>query len=124
VDILTDVANGDQFDHVMCKLAVKNSVSIEFRFLDLLQSYSKTRSRLLANFIRNAGLVRKFGVPFVVTSGAMSKWDMRSPHDLMIFGRILGFQDPELKNAMSSALVEENRKKLSGKKVMQGVETI
>lgn len=124
VDVITDVASTGNLDFVMCKLAADHSIAIEFSFIDLLQSYSKTRSRLLAQFIKNAKLVKKYKTPFMITSGALSKWDMRSPHDLMVFGKTLGFQDPEMKAAMSSELLDENRKRLSGKKVMQGVERI
>lgn len=124
VDVVTDVANNDRLDHVMCRLAAEHSIAIEFCFIDLLQSYSKSRARILSNMNRNAELVRKFRSPFVITSGALSKWDMRSPHDIMVFGRTLGFQDPELKEAISGEMIDSNRKRFTGKIVMKGVERI
>ena len=124
VDVVTGVANNDKLDHVMCKLASKHGIAIEFSFIELLQSYSKTRTRILANLNKNAHLVKKFKTPFVIASGALSKWDMKSPHDIMVFGKTLGFQEPELKAAMSNSLIEENKKRLSGKIVMKSVESL
>ena len=124
IDVVTNVANESQLDYVMCRLAEKHNIAIEFSFLDLLQSYSKTRSRLLANYIKNANIVRKYNTRFMITSGALSKWDLRSPHDLGIFAKMLGFQDPEIKAAMSPELLDENKKRLSGKRIMRDVEEI
>jgi ribonuclease P/MRP protein subunit RPP1 len=124
VDVVTGVSGEASLDYVMCRLAKKNGIHVEFSFAELLQSYSKSRSRILGSQVRNAAMVRKYGTPFLLTSCALSKWDMRSPHDMMVFGRTLGFQDPEMKDAMSSAFLEENRKKLSGKKIAHGIEKI
>ena len=111
-------------DHTMVRLAKKNNVAIEFGLSDLIQSSKVSRSRLLHNLLENAKLVRKYKAPFVLTSGAFDYSGLRSPSELLSFGRVLGFQDPEIKQALSDFIVKENRKRLSGKWVMPGVEIV
>ncbi len=109
-------------DHVMVKLAAKNNVSVCFDFHGLLVSSRRSRVQLMNSMLEAAKLVRKFKAPFVMASGAVEPYDLRSASDLLSFGRTLGFRDPEIKNAMSDRIVSENRKRLSGKWVMPGVE--
>jgi RNase P/RNase MRP subunit p30 len=47
---------------------------------------------------------------------------MRSPHDITVFGKILGLSESQVKLGISDRLIKENRKRLSGKWVMPGVE--
>ncbi len=125
VDILLHPEMGREdsgLDHIMVKLAKKNNVAIEFGLNDVIYAYKKTRARILNSLIKNADLVRKYKAPFVITSGAFSEWDLRSPSELLSFGRFLGFKDPEIKKALSNWIVKENRKRLSGNWIMPGVE--
>ena len=108
----------------MAKLAKKNNVSIEFSLSDLIQTSKLSRSKILHDLMENAKLVKKYKTPFVLTSGSFDCFGLRSPSELLSFGRVLGFQDPEIKNALSDFIVKENRKRLSGKWVMPGVEVV
>ena len=112
------------FDHTMAKLAKKNDVAVEFGFNDLIYTYKLTRVRVLHNMINNAKLARKFNAPFVLASGAFNQWNLIPPSGLISFGRILGFQQPEIIMALSDFIIRKNRKRLSGKWVMPGVEVI
>ena len=92
VDILCHPESGREdpgFDHVMARLARKNGVAIEFSFRSLLMSYGKGRSRIFEAMRENAKVVRKYNAPFVLTSGAISRWDLRSPSELISFGKML-----------------------------------
>ena len=110
------------FDHVGAKLGAKNNVFIQFSFGELLHYNKRSRVQLLANMEKAATLVRKFRTPFAITSGAKEPFDLRGPGNLLSFGRILGFQDPDIKKSMSDSIVRENRKRLGRKWVMPGVE--
>jgi ribonuclease P/MRP protein subunit RPP1 len=124
VDILTGfcLPGSCGLNHIMAKLAAKNNVSIGFEFGDILHSHEKSRTSILSMLLHAAKLVRKFRAPFILTSGALSPWDLRAPSELQAFGRVLGFKDPEIKKALGNGIVEENRKRLSGKWIMPGVE--
>ncbi len=133
VDILLHPENKEQgqesrydsgLDHVMVKLAKKNNVHIEFSLNDVIYTSKKTRASILKSLLQNTKLVRKYNAPFVITSGAWSAWNMRAASDLLSFGKYLGFQDPEIKKALSAAPLVENKKRLSGKWVAPGVEIV
>ena len=112
------------FDHIMAKLARENNVAVEFSMSDLVYTYKKARADILKNLLHNAKLVRKFKVPFVLTSGAFSEWNLRAPSELISFGRVLGFSDPQIQKALSDNIIKENRKRLDKKFVMPGVEVV
>lgn len=125
VDILAHPERGRDdsgLDHVMAALARKNSVSVEFNFGELLRSYKKGRTEILSHLMKNAKLARKYKAPFTITSGALSAWGLRSASELNAFGKILGFTEPQIRKALSENLLAENRKRLSGKWIMPGVE--
>ena len=114
--------NDSGLDYVMAKFAKENHVAIEFNFRSLLMSYKKSRSDVFARMLENAKLVKKYKTPFVITSGALEPWDARSPSEMTAFGKILGLNPRDIKANLSGARIEENRKRLSGKWVMPGVE--
>lgn len=124
VDMLVSPSNNlnPGFNHIMARLCKKNNVSVCFAFHELLYSYKRSRSGVMSHFLEIAKLLRKYRAPFVIASGALSGWDMRSPSELISLGRVLGFQDREIKSSLSDRIIRENRKRLSGKFIMPGVE--
>lgn len=121
VDILTHHEDM-RINQVLAKLAAKNNISIGFIFSNILLSYKRTRISLFSDMIKDAKILKKYKAPFVLSSGSLNEWDLRSPSDLMAFGRLLGFQDNHLRKAMSSGIIRENRKRLGKKWIMPGVE--
>ncbi len=109
-------------NYVLVRLAKKNNVSVLFDFNEILYSSRKTRVELMSYMGEAAKLIKKYRAPFVISSGAMTPFDLRSPSELISFGRILGFKDPEIKVSLSDKIIIENRKRLGGKWVMPGVE--
>ncbi len=111
-------------NHVIAKLARKNNVAVCIEFNQILMSYGKQRASLFSALLETARMCRKYNAPVIICSGAVSEWDVRSPEDLVAFGKSLGLNEKELKNAMRGTLLEENRKRLSGRWVMPGVEKL
>jgi len=125
VDVLAhpELGRSDSgIDYIMAKLAKEHDVAIEFNFRNMLLSSRKTRSDIFSRMMENAQLVRKYKVPFILTSGAVEPYDLRSPSELMSFGRLLGLSPKHAKLAISASMLEENRKRLGGKWIMPGVE--
>jgi ribonuclease P/MRP protein subunit RPP1 len=125
IDILTHPELGRQdggIDYVMANLAKENNVAIEFNFRNLLLSYKKRRAEIFSYMLENAKIVKKVKAPFVITSGALEAYDLRSPYDLLSFAKTLGFSQKDAKLALSNNIIEENRRRLSGKWIMPGVE--
>jgi ribonuclease P/MRP protein subunit RPP1 len=115
---------GSGMNHVLARLGKKNNVAVCFGFNELVYSYKNTRARLLSGIEEAAKIVRKFNCPFILSSTAAAPWDMRSASELVSFGRTIGLRDPEIKRGLSGDIIEENRKRLSGKWIMPGVEVV
>ena len=109
-------------NHVLAGLAKENNVAVGFELQPLMFSHGRQRTDLFQRMLECAKFVRKAKAPFAIGSGAEMPMDMRDHGELSSFGRLLGFQDDAIKKAMSDAIVAENRKRLSGKWIMPGVE--
>jgi ribonuclease P/MRP protein subunit RPP1 len=116
--------DGEGINHILARLGRKNNVSIEFNFRQILHSNGKSRGELLSKYMQTAKLVKKYKTPFIITSGALSPWDLRSPSDLISFGKTIGFHEGQIKKALSGSILKENKKRLSDKWIMPGVEIV
>jgi ribonuclease P/MRP protein subunit RPP1 len=83
-------------NHVLAKEAVRNNVAIEICIKDILSSYLSYRSKILANFRELIKLHRKFKFPLIISSGASSIFDFRSPMDIMAIFRSIGLNNNEI----------------------------
>ena len=130
VDILThpELERFDSgFNHVMAKLARKNNVAIEFNFREVMITSKATRSRILKNLKTNAMLCKKYGAKMVITSGAISVWEMKDPLVLASFGTLLGMSIEEAKKAISSVpeeMIKMVRERRSKKWIRPGVKIV
>jgi ribonuclease P/MRP protein subunit RPP1 len=109
-------------NHILARLGAKNNVAVCFDLLEIIKAYKKARANLLTSYIETARFVRKYRCPFVLSAGALGEWDMRGASELIAFGKFLGFQENQCRRALSGEILRENRKRLSGKWVMPGVE--
>lgn len=114
------------FDHVCAKAAADNNVAVEINFREILESSKRNRTYVLSAIKKNVKLAQKYGAPLLVTSGAVTKWDIRSGRELAAVANLLGL---ELGQAIDSASVvpekiaKTNREKLAGRS-WQGVRVV
>ncbi len=106
----TPAYNG--LNYVMARLARENNVSIGFSLKDLIFTDKRTRADLFRNMLEAAKFAKKARCKIVLTSEPITKWDLRSHSELLSFGRVLGFQDPQIKEGLSGKLAETNREKM------------
>jgi len=85
-------------NHVLAKQAATNNVAIELCFNDILSSYLTYRSKIMAHFREIISLYKKFKFPLVITTGASSFWDSRSPKDISAIFKSLGLSKEDLAN--------------------------
>jgi ribonuclease P/MRP protein subunit RPP1 len=113
-------------DHICAKAAADNDVAIELNFREILESYKKNKIYMLSSMNRNIKLCKKYNTRMVVSSGAVTKWGMRSGRELASVANVLGLDLGEAIEAASTTpqiIVNDNRKKLSDKK-WDGVEIV
>ncbi|MBI5347664.1 MAG: hypothetical protein HZB66_03565 [Candidatus Aenigmarchaeota archaeon] len=111
--------NDSGLDHICARAAAENNVAIEINFREIAESYKKHRAYVLSFIRRNIRLCQKYGVPVITTSGAHTKWGLRSGRELAAVSHLLGIElsaSLETVSAVPEAIVSENRKKLGGKK--------
>ena len=110
VDIITGLEKEKKADHmkfrnsglnhVLCKLAKENGITIAFSFNDVLKSKNMLRGQVLGRMMQNVRLCRKYKVRMMVASFAENKYEMRNVKDLIAFGRTIGMNPGEAKKAL------------------------
>jgi ribonuclease P/MRP protein subunit RPP1 len=117
VDILThpDYERQDSgLNHILVRLAAKNEVAIEVNFREVLTTNGRTRSRILSNMKSNVTLAKKLHAPIIISCGAISHWELKSPQELISFGIELGLELDEAKATISR--IPEDILKKSGER--------
>ena len=97
VDVVHVGTKEGVIDHIIAKDASANKTFIEFRLSDMLNFYANHRARIFRNLVFNAKMIKKYSTPFVITSGAREKWELRGVGELIAFAVALGFQPNEAK---------------------------
>ncbi|MBL7206495.1 MAG: hypothetical protein ISS36_02755 [Candidatus Aenigmarchaeota archaeon] len=102
IDMLLDPFDTSmcQFDQVMARLCKMNKISVGFSFSNLIFNDKLTRSNLMKSMLELSRILIKYKTPFRLVSGAVEKNGMRSSSELISFGRILGFKDPDIKSSL------------------------
>jgi ribonuclease P/MRP protein subunit RPP1 len=93
MDILLHPEKGRKdsgFNHVLAKEASRNNVALGLDF-KMLDTSNKTRSHIFRHWQRNLMLCEKYDAPYIVTSSAEEKYDLRAPRDLASIINSLGY---------------------------------
>lgn len=101
-------------DHVCIKAAADNKVAIEVNFREVIESYRKKRIHVFASMKKNVRLARKYGAPVITTSGAVSRYGLRSGRELAAMAHLLGLELGAAIDSLSSfpaELLRTNREK-------------
>lgn len=103
-----DILNHPAFDkssglnQVLAKAASENGVAIGLTLRPFLNSRGSRRIRLLSDLRANLDLARKYEVSLVLSSDAMSCFDLRSPMEALALAEICGLEEDEAIDAMST----------------------
>ncbi|NJE84910.1 Ribonuclease P protein component 3 [Thermococcus sp. CX2] len=88
------------FDHILARLAAKNNVAIGFSLSPILRASPYERAQILRFMMKTWQLVEKYGAMRFLTSSAESRWEVRSPRDLMSLGIALGMEIPQARASL------------------------
>ena len=126
-----DILNHPAFDkssglnQVLAKAAAENNVAIGLTLRSLLHSRGPRRVRLLSDLRANLDLARKYDVSLVLSSDAMSCFDLRSPMDALALAEVCGLEEDEALEAMTTVperIISRNR--LGPGYIREGVEVL
>ncbi|CAJ37250.1 ribonuclease P protein component 3 [Methanocella arvoryzae] len=125
-DVLTHPHDGGKtsgINHIIAKLAADKQVAIEFSLFPIIHNRGGTRVRTLSSYRANFALVRKYGAPYVITSGAMSHYDLRDPRCMIAIARLFGLNEAEAIKGLTY-YPEQIIRRSSASYVMDGVEIV
>ncbi len=114
VDVLIGLDTGPEsgFNQVLAKEASQNQVAISFDIGHIIHSKGGSRVQALGNCRRNLQLVRKYNVPFIITSSARSCYDLRAPRELGAVAKLFGMSAQEVTRGLSEfplSIIARNR---------------
>ncbi|WP_292391089.1 ribonuclease P protein component 3 [Methanosarcina sp. UBA5] len=114
VDILNHpaFAKSSGLNQVLAKAAAENDVAIGLTIRPLLHSRGPRRVRLLSDLRSNLDLARKYDVPLVLSSDAMSCFDLRSPMETLALAEVCGLEEDEAFEAITvvpEKIISRNR---------------
>ncbi len=125
VDILMHPPDGKAsgINHILAKLAADKNISIGFELLPIICAKGGSRVRTLANYRANLALVKKYEVPVVIVSGALSFYDMRDVRAAISLCRLFGMGEKDAVKGLSFYPSEILRRRSPGY-IMEGVEVV
>jgi ribonuclease P/MRP protein subunit RPP1 len=127
VDILNHPAfeKSSGLNQVLAKAAAENEVAIGLTLRSLLYSRGSRRIRLLSDLRANLDLARKYEVSLILSSDAISCFDLRAPMDALALAEICGLEEDEAIDAMSTVPEKIiSRKRPGTGYVREGVEVL
>ncbi len=115
VDILNHpfTAKDSGMNHVLAKAAAENKVALAFNVDILIKLKGGKRVFALSNFRNNLQLARKYGVPMLLTTNAMSVFDLRAPREVIALAGLFGMTLEEANIALSevpAGIISRNRR--------------
>jgi ribonuclease P/MRP protein subunit RPP1 len=125
VDILMHPPDGKTggINHILAKLAADKHVAIGFEILPIICTKGGARVRTLSNYRANLALVKKYQVPYVIVSGAMSFYDMRDVRAMIAICSLFGMNEKDAIKGLSY-YPEQILKRHSPGYIMEGVELV
>ncbi|MGB9928617.1 MAG: ribonuclease P protein component 3 [Methanosarcina sp.] len=104
VDILNHPAfeKSSGLNQVLAKTAAENNVAIGLSLRPILHSRGSRRIHLLSDLRVNLDLARKYDVPFILLSDAMSCFDLRAPMEALAVAEVCGLEEAEALGAIST----------------------
>jgi len=115
------------FDAAEAELASGSNAALEFDAAQLVEAQLRTLPRNLTQIRQAVGTAKRFNVPIVVSSGATSVYDLRSPRDLAALMQLLGLSEEQALSTLSETpmtIIQRNRGKLNKSYVEAGVKLV
>jgi len=112
VDVLLHPEKGQKdsgIDHVIAEEAAKNNVAIGFDLQQLMKN-EKQQTHKLTAWRKNLSLCEKYDTPFIITSGAQEKLDLRPPRELAAIIKSLDFKDNKAVSKHPKKILERSER--------------
>lgn len=108
-------------NHVMAEAAAENNVAIGLDFTQLKDA-GKKRMHILAHWRKNLKLCEKYDTPYLITTGAEGKYQLRGPRELKALIDSIGYSGRKAVSETPEEILERAERSKSEKNVRPGVE--
>ncbi len=125
VDVLLHPELGRQdsgLNHILAKAAAENNVAIGLDFSKLYNS--ERRDRVMSDWRKNIGLCDKYGAPYLISTNAVKKQELRAPRDLAALVTVLGGNGIDSVKSHPKKILKKSKQRNSDKFVRSGVEEV
>jgi ribonuclease P/MRP protein subunit RPP1 len=104
VDIisLSELSEFNCLDYSHFKMAKENGVLIEISTRDLILKERFQRSKLIRLMYKACEQIVRANAPFIITSGAESKWELRAPKELIALAGLVKIPEKQAICALST----------------------
>jgi ribonuclease P/MRP protein subunit RPP1 len=104
VDIisLSELIEFECLDYSHFKMAKDNGTLIEISTCGLILKERFQRSKLMRLMYKNCEQIVRANAPFIITSGAESKWELRAPKELVALAGLVKIPEKQATSALSS----------------------
>ncbi len=103
VDVLLDSPER-RIDYATLKLAGEKDVAIELAIFKFLNIWGLKRTKIFEETIQTIKVIKKFGVPFVLSSGASKWYELRSKRQIYEFFSFLGADEAKEHHHMKNLM--------------------
>ncbi len=129
VDIisLSELSEFNCLDYSHFKMAKENGVIIEISTCELILKERFQRSKLIRLMYKNCEQIIRANAPFIITSGAESKWELRAPKELIALAGLIKIPEKQATCALSSypeMLIQKIRMMRDPNCIMAGVRVV
>lgn len=129
VDIisLSELLEFQCLDYSHFKMAKENGTLIEISTRDLILKDRFQRSKLMRLMYKNCEQIVRANAPFIITSGAESKWELRAPRELIALAGLVKIPEKQATNALSSypeILIRKIQMRRDPNYIMAGVRVV
>jgi len=126
IDVLSHPQEGSKsggINHIIARLAADHRVAIEFSLFPVIHNRGGSRVRALSAYRATFALVRKYDAPYVITSGAMSSYDLRDVRSVVAITWLFGMNESDALRGLSDHPAGILRRSSPGY-VAEGVEVL
>ena len=108
-------------NHVMAEAAAENNVTIGLDFTQLKNS-GKKRMHILAHWRKNLKLCEKYDTPYLITTGAEEKYQLRGPRELKALIDSIGYSGRKAVSNAPGEILEKSERSKTEENIRPGVE--
>ncbi|MBD3206791.1 hypothetical protein GF319_10690 [Candidatus Bathyarchaeota archaeon] len=124
VDTMKFPLKGNNFDYHQANLMKNTGSSLEIEIRHLLEDDPQQLERNIKHLGKQVRIARRHEIPIILTSGAYSKYQLRTPRAIIALSSLLEIEEHDAERMITetpNCIIDRNRERLSEKFVMPGV---